>query len=71
MANEGRMKIPPFIRLEKRGLYGKLTVSEETRDIQGGVIVKQGDIEANCSVETLTELCRSELASQVADLMFQ
>lgn len=57
--------------LKAKNIPGKLTVSEETRDILGGVIVKQGDIEANCSIEKLTELCRNELASQVAELMFE
>lgn len=57
--------------LSKKGLYGKLTVSEETRNILGGVIVRQGNIEANCSIEILVELCRGELASQAAELMFE
>ena len=49
---------------------GKLTVSPETRDIPGGVIVKQGDIEANCAIDTLIHLRRNDLASQVAEILF-
>lgn len=56
--------------LAQRGVSGKLTVSEETRDIAGGVIVKQGDIETNCTTQTLMQLYRNELASQVAELLF-
>lgn len=56
--------------LSAKGRYGKLTLSEETRAITGGLILKQGDIEANCSIETLTEQYRNELSAQVADLMF-
>lgn len=56
--------------LAERGLPGKLTVSEETRDIRGGLLVKQGDIEANCSVESLAAAYRSEMASQVAGTLF-
>jgi V/A-type H+-transporting ATPase subunit E len=47
-----------------------LTVSEQTRDIRGGLLVKQGDIETNCAVETIASGFRSEMASQVAAAMF-
>ena len=56
--------------LEKQGIPGGLTVADETRDISGGVIVRQGNIEVNCAVETLVSLRRSELASQVAEILF-
>ena len=49
---------------------GKLTVSKETRKISGGVIVKQGDVETNCAIEMLVQLRRSDLASQVAEILF-
>ena len=55
---------------ELLGQKGKLTVSEETRDIPGGVIVKQGDIEANCAIDVLVHLRRNDLASQVAEILF-
>lgn len=56
--------------LEERGVPGKLTVSEDTRDIRGGVLVKMGDIEANCAVEALASAYRSEMASEVANALF-
>ena len=52
------------------GVRGKLTVSPETRNIPGGVIVKQGDIETNCSVDMLVQLRRNDLAGQVAEILF-
>lgn len=52
------------------GARGKLTVSAETRRFSGGVIVKQGEIETNCTVEMLIQQRRSDLASQVAELLF-
>ena len=52
------------------GSKGKLTVSNETRPISGGVIVKLGDIEANCAVDMLVQLRRNDLASQVAEILF-
>ena len=56
--------------LAQRGIVGKLTVADETRDIPGGVIIRQGDIEVNCSADTLVQLYRNELASQVAEILF-
>ena len=52
------------------GEKGKLTVSKETRDISGGIIVKNGDIETNCAIDMLVSLRRSDLASQVAEILF-
>ncbi len=56
--------------LDGKGVKGALTVSSETREISGGVIVRKGNIEVNCAVETLVQLRRSELASQVAEILF-
>ena len=56
--------------LTQKGVKGALKVSDETRAISGGVIVRQGNIEVNCAVETLVQLRRSELASQVAEILF-
>ena len=52
------------------GAKGHLTVAEETRKIPGGIIIKHGDIETNCAVDTLVQLRRSELAPQVAEMLF-
>jgi V/A-type H+-transporting ATPase subunit E len=52
------------------GAKGRLTVSPQTRDIPGGVIVRQGDIETNCAVDVLVQMQRSALASQVAEVLF-
>ena len=56
--------------LRERGLTGGLTVSEETREIPGGLILRQGNIEVNCAVDTLLRMSRGELASQVAEILF-
>ena len=48
-----------------------MTLSDETRDISGGLILRRGSIEANCSVELLVELCRGEMSSKLADILFQ
>lgn len=56
--------------LKEKGKVGGLTVSAETKEIPGGVIVRQGNIEVNCAVDTLVQMSRSELASQVAEILF-
>jgi len=48
----------------------KMKLSDETRDICGGLILRRGSIETNCSVELLLELCRGELSAKLADVLF-
>ena len=50
---------------------GKLTLSDDTRDVAGGVILRRGNVEANCTVELLVELCRGEMSSQLAAVLFE
>ena len=49
---------------------GMLTLSQETRDIQGGFIMVDGDVEINCAFETLVRLQREKLERKVADALF-
>ncbi len=56
--------------VEKNGLPGTLKISPETRPIMGGIIVRSGAVEANCSVEALLEQSRDTLAYQVAETLF-
>ena len=48
----------------------KMKLSDETRDIKGGLILRRGSIETNCSVQLLVELCRGELSAKLADVLF-
>ena len=54
-----------------RGLPGGLTLSKETRPIRGGLVLHQGDIEVNCTLDTLLELSRGSLDAEVARILFQ
>ena len=56
--------------LAQQGKQARLTVSPATRDLRAGFVLQQGDIEVNCAVETIAELCRSDLAAQVAEVLF-
>ncbi len=49
---------------------GKLTLSAETRPIQGGVVLRSGGVEVNCAFDTLVRLVRPELERQVAGVLF-
>ncbi len=57
--------------LAAKGMPGLLTLSDVTRDMAGGLMLKQGDIEVNCTVDTLLDLTRDELAARVADVLFE
>lgn len=56
--------------LEAQGKAGNITLSEQTRDIQGGLLLRDGDIEVNCAFETLVRLVRSEITGEVSKVLF-
>ena len=56
--------------LSDNGKRAYLELSENTRDISGGLIVSGGDIETNCSLEALVEGRRNELSPRVAEILF-
>ncbi len=47
-----------------------LTLSQETRDIQGGFILSDGPVEVNCALETLVRQQRDRLSGEVARILF-
>ena len=49
---------------------GKLTLSEKTGDFKGGLILRRGNIEANCTAELLVDLCRDEMSAELAGVLF-
>ena len=53
-----------------RRLSGKLTLSPESRNIRGGFILSRGDVEVNCTFETLVRLRKGEMSGEVAKLLF-
>ena len=46
------------------------TLSPETREMAGGVILRDGSIEINCAFETQLRLLRESMAGEVADILF-
>ena len=49
---------------------GKLTLADETGSFKGGLILHRGNIEANCTAELLVELCRGDMAAELAQVLF-
>lgn len=47
-----------------------LTLAADTAEIQGGVILRDGQVEVNCAFETQLRLLRESLAGQVAKILF-
>lgn len=54
----------------KAGKKGELRLSPESRPIRGGVIVRRGRKEVNCSVESIIYSKRDELEATVACILF-
>ena len=50
---------------------GKLSLSEAEGGFAGGLILRRGSVEANCTTELLTELCRADMSSAVAKVLFE
>ena len=46
------------------------TLSQETREMAGGLILKDGSVEINCAFETQLRLLRESMAAEVAGLLF-
>ena len=57
-------------KLSECGKKAELTLSEETMDIPGGLFLKEKDISVNCSVDTLMNICREDMDSKVAQVLF-
>lgn len=56
--------------LAKAGKPANLRLASETRPIAGGVILRDGDVELNCTFETTLRLHRDELVPRVAEVLF-
>ena len=47
-----------------------LTLSDETRDMEGGLTLRDGNVEVNCAFETQLRVLRESMAAQVAAVLF-
>lgn len=49
---------------------GMLTLAQDALPMAGGLVLRDGKVETNCSFETLVQLKRDELAAPVAKVLF-
>ena len=54
----------------KAGKTAELTLSPTTGDFQGGLLICDGDVEVNCTFETLVRMVRNEVVGDVTKALF-
>jgi len=57
-------------KLTAAGKKNSLILASETGEFQAGLILREGNVSVNCTAEALVEQARSELASEVAVVLF-
>ncbi len=57
--------------LLQQGKEGKLVLAEETRPLQGGFILRVGNVEINNSFNSVLHMKRDLLEPEVADILFR
>ena len=57
--------------LTASGKRAELKLSEETRGIRGGIILRDGSIEMNCSLDALVDNIKNSITGDVASILFK
>ena len=57
--------------LKEKGANAGVTVAEETRDMLGGFVLRQGNVEVNCTLDLMLEMIRGEVAAEAAKILFE
>lgn len=57
--------------LAAKGLIPALTLAADSREISGGLILRQGGVEVNCSIEALVEALKGPMTADVARTLFE
>lgn len=57
--------------LAAAGKTGALKLSGESRDMRGGLILREGNIEVNCSLDALVDDVRNDVTGEVAAILFE
>lgn len=56
--------------LTQAGKTAQLTLSQDSREFRGGLLLADGDVEVNCTFETLVRLARGSVSGEVAKVLF-
>ena len=51
-------------------LPAMLTLAQETREMDGGLILRDGQVEVNCAFETQLRVLREDMTAEVAAILF-
>ena len=65
-----RVVIAANEKLEAMGRTAELTLSEESREFEGGLYIQNGNIENNCTFPTIIRMLREQMAGEVAKILF-
>ena len=57
--------------LKEKGMNAQLGLSGDTGDFSGGLVLQRGNIETNCTAELLVDMCRGDMASALAGVLFE
>ncbi len=57
--------------LAAKGLKAALTLSADTREMSGGVVLRRDGVEVNCSIDALVELQHGAATAAVAQTLFE
>ena len=49
---------------------GKLALASDTREMDGGLILRDGQVEVNCAFETQLRVLREDMTAEVAAILF-
>jgi len=52
------------------GKKPSFSLADDTVDIDGGLILKEGDVEVNCAIKTIVYFMRDKISVEVADVLF-
>ena len=56
--------------LVAKGKKGELTVSTDNRDMDAGFVLRDGNLEVNCTLDALLDMNRQSIAAKVAEDLF-
>ena len=49
---------------------GKLTLAGDTREMDGGLVLRDGQVEVNCAFETRLRVLREDMTAEIAAILF-
>lgn len=56
--------------LKEKGAAANVTVADSPREMMGGFILSQNNVEVNCTLDLMLEMIRGEAAAEAAKILF-